>query len=41
MTWQEATEFALQVYGIGAVVSLGAAGVLHGAYLVLRRFSQK
>jgi len=41
MTWQEASWFVLQVYGIAAVVSMAAAGVLHGAFKVLSKLSKE
>jgi hypothetical protein len=41
MTWQEASLFALQVYGIAAVVSMAAAGVLHGSFKALKKLSKE
>jgi hypothetical protein len=41
MNWQEASLFALKVYGITAAVSMLAAAVLHGTFKVLSRISKE
>ena len=40
MTWQQGALFALEVYGIAAVVSMVTAAVLQGTYLVVKRLSR-
>jgi hypothetical protein len=41
MTWQEASLFAVKVYGIAAVVSLFAAAVLHLSFKALKKLSRE
>jgi hypothetical protein len=41
MNWQDASLFALKVYGIAAIVSMAAAAVLHGTFKALSKLSKE